>query len=248
MTVLSDTIKLLPESMQCRKDATLKEVLTTLRLTAPQSAELRHPLAKFSLRALYADSAARGRIASKDLGMVYSRDILGEPGTIDSIAPRLLEDDEQAANDRERDDRTLDELRFVPGDYLCVSVILPKHATHAGGAADVTIKGAAVSNGWKSARPPSPGPPGGLGRGGGHWRGGSDSVVGRGRGGRMERPRRDIERDLDDRDRRIPPPRRVRDLSPPRGGGFGRDFGRDRRSKSRSRSYSPPRRRNNRYD
>lgn len=232
----------------CRKDATLKEVLTTLRLTTPQSAELRHPLAKFSFRALYADSASRGRITSKELGLVYSRDILGEPGSINSIAPRLLEDEEHGPNDKEREDRTLDELRFVPGDYLCVSVILPKHAAHVGGAVDVPIKGAASSNGWKSARPPSPGPPGGLGRGGGHWRGASEPGSGRGRGGgRMDRPRRDVDRDLDDRDRRVPPPRRGRDSPPPRGpGGYGRDIGRDRRS--RSRSYSPPRRRNSRYD
>ncbi|KAI0787138.1 Sin3 associated polypeptide p18-domain-containing protein [Irpex lacteus] len=66
------------------RDATLREVLTTLRSTAPPSTEYRHPLARYSFRAVYADSANRGRAAQKDLGTVYSRDILGEPGTLTS--------------------------------------------------------------------------------------------------------------------------------------------------------------------
>lgn len=234
--------------------------MTTLRVTAPHSVELRHPLAKLSFKALYADSANRGRIAQRELGMVYSRDILGEPGSLAAPAARLLEDHdgevskEQSA--RVREERTLEELRFVPGDYLCVAVMLPKHISLGVAGADVSIKGAAGAgaNGWKGVRAPSPpGPPGGLGRGGGHWRGGSEPGAGRGRGGRTERPRREIDRDFDDRDRRIPPPRRGRDSPPHRGGGgFGRDrerdHGRDRKSRSRSRSYSPPRRRNSRYD
>ncbi|KAH8118818.1 histone deacetylase complex protein [Phellopilus nigrolimitatus] len=256
------------------KDATLKEVLTTLRLAAPHSAEIRHPLAKVSFRALYADAAARGRIAQRELGTVYSRDVLGEPGTLAAPAPRLLSDTEHEyenadAGDGRPPERTLDELRFVPGDYVCVSVVLPRHAAGPGPAPpDVAIRGAAAApgaNGWKSARALSPpGPPGGHGRGGGHWRGGSDPA-GRGRGGRAERPgRRDVDRELGerdrdrDRDRRVPPPpRRGRESPPHRGGGYGgrdrdrdrdRDGGRERRERSRSRSWSPPRRRGSRYD
>ncbi|EEB94277.1 hypothetical protein MPER_06931 [Moniliophthora perniciosa FA553] len=106
------------------KDATLREVLTTLRNTAPHVPEYRHPLARFSFRTVYADSTNKGRFASKELGMVYSRDILGEPGSTTSTAPRLLEDvdnESRELTEREREERTLDELRFVPGDYLLVA-------------------------------------------------------------------------------------------------------------------------------
>ncbi|KAJ8469302.1 hypothetical protein ONZ51_g9070 [Trametes cubensis] len=61
------------------KDATLQEVLTTLRSTAPNSAEYRHPLARYSFRAVFADATARGRISQKELGTVYSRNILASP-------------------------------------------------------------------------------------------------------------------------------------------------------------------------
>ncbi|OSX59542.1 hypothetical protein POSPLADRAFT_1094093, partial [Postia placenta MAD-698-R-SB12] len=100
------------------KDATLRELLTTLRATAPALPEIRHPLARYSFRTLYADGATRGHLASKDLGIVYSRDILGEPGSLTSTAPRLLTDEDVLPGP---DERTLDELRFVPGDYLCVA-------------------------------------------------------------------------------------------------------------------------------
>ena len=160
---------------------------------------------------------------------MFSRDILGEPGTLENPASRLLKDvDEESDNWK-----TLDELHFVPGDYLCISVLLPKHVT----APDVPIRGAAGGppvNGWKSGPLSPPGPPAGLGRGGGHWRGGSDPNAGRGRGGRAERSRRELDRDLD---RRAPPPRR-RDSPPHRDLYPARD-----RSRSRSRSRSPPRRR-----
>ncbi|KAJ2912395.1 hypothetical protein MD484_g8019, partial [Candolleomyces efflorescens] len=225
------------------RDATLREVLTTLRNTAPNSAEFRHPLARFSFRTVYADSTNKGRFASKDLGMVYSRDILGEPGSLGLTAPRFLEvdpDDDDVAQDntttnntntsselkkdaegetsntqktkeqelqhlftqREKEERTLEELRFVPGDYLLVSVILPKGVTAAGAQGELNIKGTAAAPGigagagatllsphtpsaptssWKTGggdrdrdrdRPP---------RGGnGHWRGGSDAPATRG--------------------------------------------------------------------
>ncbi|KAI1791101.1 histone deacetylase complex protein [Ganoderma leucocontextum] len=248
------------------RDATLREVLTTLRSAAPASTEYRHPLARFSFRAVFADAAARGRYSQKDLGTVYSRDILGEPGSLDSPAPRLLDNTETQAATGAEQDRTLDELRFVPGDYLCVMVTLPKGATvPSGPGGELTIKGSAVggpANGWKGAGAPAggrgdggwggsvavnPGP--GSGRGaGGHWRGNSSldhpaPRGGRGRGGDFGRDRererdRDRDRERDRDDRRVPPPRRD---SPPRRG----DGGWGRRAQSRSRS--PPRRRG-RYD
>ncbi|KAF8885752.1 Sin3 associated polypeptide p18-domain-containing protein [Infundibulicybe gibba] len=253
------------------KDATLREVLTTIRNTAPQTPEYRHALARFSFRTVYADSRNKGRFSEKDLGSVYSRDILGDPGTLTTTAPRLLEDvdgEHREPTERERQERTLDELRFVPGDYLLVSVTLPKNVTVP---SEISIKGSAApgaaSNGWRTGGPPagrgdggwggsvapSAGAPG-TGRGGGHWRGESNPAPSgpRGRGGRgggdFGRDR-DRDRDFDRSDRRVPPPRRG-DSPPTRGGRGWGDRGRggrgDRRSRSRSRT--PPRRRNPRYD
>ncbi|KAI1782513.1 hypothetical protein LXA43DRAFT_1103913 [Ganoderma leucocontextum] len=183
---------------------------------------------------------------TQDLGTVYSRDILGEPGSLDSPAPRLLDNTETQAATGAEQDRTLDELRFVPGDYLCVMVTLPKGATvPSGPGGELTIKGSAVggpANGWKGAGAPAggrgdggwggsvavnPGP--GSGRGaGGHWRGNSSldhpaPRGGRGRGGNIGRDRererdRDRDRERDRDDRRVPPPRRD---SPPRRGDGG---------------------------
>lgn len=215
----------------------------------------------------------------KELGMVYSRDVLGEPGTVERL---LLEDDNDSnANEsspqtegRDKGDRTLEELRFVPGDYLCIAVVLPKSVMNM----KTNEEPRAVGAGWKnaSAAPPIRGGDGGWagnlgnasgggapGRGGGHWRGASDAPAGRGRGGGRGgggdgfRGDRDRDRDRGDRDRdrdfggdrRVPPPRRGSPNSgrrtpppPPRGGGWGR-AGRDRRSRSRSPSRSPARRR-----
>jgi histone deacetylase complex subunit SAP18 len=242
-------------------------VLTTLRVAA-SSPELRHPLARYSFRAIYADSANRGRFSSKDLGIVYSRDILGEPGSLQQPAPRLVTDDgPEGLFEKGRDERTLDELRFVPGDYLCVAVLLPKNITvPTGTTGELAIKGTAAPvgaapGGWKNAGGSGGradagwggalGAARGTGRGGGgHWRGGSDAPPARsvrggaGRGGvAPDIGRRDRDHDVyqprdDDRgDRRIPPPRRA--LTPPR-------RGRGRGGRSRSRSRSPPPRRDRR--
>ncbi|KAJ7102400.1 histone deacetylase complex protein [Mycena belliarum] len=249
------------------KDATLREILSILRNTAPHVAEYRHPLARFSFRTVYVEQGSRGRFASKDLGMVYSRDILGEPGTLTSTAPRLLEDSFEVPHEpveRERDERTLEDLRFVPGDFLLIAVLLPKSVTLP---TEINIKGAApATNGWRTgpgmgsakgdggwgAGALASGGPPGAGRGGGHWRGDSSAAPrgarGGGRGGgdvgRDRDRERDRDRDLDRSDRRVPPPRRVRDSPPHRGGGWG-DRGRGRRGgrDSRSRSRSPPPRR-----
>ncbi|KAF8652271.1 hypothetical protein AX16_004487 [Volvariella volvacea WC 439] len=211
------------------RDATLREVLTTIRNTAPSVPEYRHPLARFSFRVVYADPTNRGRFASKDLGMIYSRDILGEPGSLGTTAPRLTEDadgENRELTQREREERTLNELRFVPGDYLLVAVLLPKNVS---APTELSVKGsAAAANGWKgpgqgrtdSGWGGAIGP--GSGRGGGHWRGESNTPSGpRGRGAGRGGGDRDRDRDrVGDRfDRRLPPPRRS--ASPPTRGSLG---------------------------
>ncbi|KAI0245873.1 Sin3 associated polypeptide p18-domain-containing protein [Lactifluus subvellereus] len=250
------------------KDTTLFELLTTIRNSAPSTLEYRHPLARYSFRTIYADAGNRGQFAQKDLGVVYSRDTLGDLGTVE----QLLDDDiaAQESSGRQKDARTLDELRFVPGDYLCVAVMLPKNvqATFSGDPSTLRSAGGAPSsapaNGWKSGGglgrgANAPSAPGtsvpGVGRGGGHWRGGSDAPpqpargrgerggdFGAGRGDRDRERDRDGGRFRDERDRRPPPPRR--ESPPPRGprGGWDRAPG-DRRSPSRSRSRSPSTRR-----
>jgi histone deacetylase complex subunit SAP18 len=197
--------------------------------------EYRHPLARFSFKAIYADSASRGRFSQKDLGTVYSRDILGEPGTLDATAPRLVDEEPVFT-----EERTLEELRFVPGDYLCVAVLLPKGVSTSN---DAPFKGGA--NGWKSGLASlrsdggwgttSVSGGGGAGRGGGHWRGDSNPHLGRGRASGRMGGDRGIERpherptDIDRRNvgRHDTPPRSSR--------------GGHRRSPTRSRS--PPKRR-----
>ncbi|KAF8967482.1 Sin3 associated polypeptide p18-domain-containing protein [Flammula alnicola] len=253
------------------KDATLREVLTTLRNTAPHVAEYRHPLARFSFRTVYADPSNKGRFSQKDIGMVYSRDILGEPGLLNTTAPRLLQDIEplnRDIGDREREERNLEELRFIPGDFLLVAVLLPKNVTLP---SEIAIKGSGAagaasgaSNGWRASGTVggssgkgdggwgrgsvATGPGFGRGSGGGHWRGDSNAPTrgGRGGGGRGGGDS-GRDRDLDRNDSRIPPPRRS--VSPPPRGGWGDRDGRGGRGgrRSPSRSRSPPRRRN-RYD
>jgi len=226
------------------RDATLPELLTTLRITSG-TAEFRHPLARFSLRALYADSGNKGHFAQKELGQVSSREILEE----------TLYSTDRGEN--RQHGRTLEELRFVPGDYLSIAAHLPKTVTLGSGpASGISIKGSAVGadtngkwargagrgeSGWGTQ-----GPSGGVGRGGGHWRARPGVAAPGGRGGG----------DADDRswrrDREPPAPRARRD-SPPRTRPPIPERDRDldrrsvRRSRSRSRSRSP-RRRGSRYD
>ncbi|KAF8240147.1 hypothetical protein L208DRAFT_1449605 [Tricholoma matsutake] len=211
-------------------NATLREVLTALRKTAPAVPEYRHPLAHFSFRTVYADPGKKkGRFSQRDLGMVYSRDILGEPGSLNATAPRLRED-----------------IYGENRDYLLIAVLLPKNVTVP---TEISIKGSAgpgatMSNGWRGTGVTS-------GRGDG---GDSNPASGhRGRGGRAgadlgfrEGGRdRDRDRDGDRVDRRVPPPRRESPPARGRGGWGDRQGGRDRLSfsRSRSRSRTPPRRR-----
>ncbi|KAI9447373.1 histone deacetylase complex protein [Lactarius indigo] len=243
------------------KDATLYELLTTIRNSAPNTPEYRHPLARYSFRTIYADAGNRGQFAQKELGVVYSRDTLGDLGTVEQLpladATDSNDDSKSEGADavqsstlaRQKDARTLDELRFVPGDYLCVAVMLPKNvqASFPGESTATSPslqKGPAPANGWKNAGAGGVGRGGaapGTGRGGGHWRGGSDAPPQPARG-RGERGGGARDRDRDrDRDRRPPPPRR--ESPPPRAPWGDRERGGQRRSPSRSRSRSPPRRR-----
>jgi histone deacetylase complex subunit SAP18 len=102
---------------------------------------------------------------------VYSRDTLGDLGPIE----QLLDDDSTVhdSSDGQKDARTpLNELRFVPGDFLCVAVMLPKNiqATFSDPSALKSPSGTSPSapvNGWKSGRglgcggPNGPSGPGG---------------------------------------------------------------------------------------
>ena len=104
--------------------------------------------------------------------------------------------------------QTLEDLKFVPGDFLSVAVLLPKNVSvTVGPAGDVAVKGAAggadpttsgPTNGWKSGGGPGKdrdrdagwGSPAGRGSDG-HWRGESNgpslAFSGRGRGGGFRR-------------------------------------------------------------
>lgn len=224
-----------------RTDATLREILLTLRsISSPNHTDLQHPLAKYTFRAVYPDTSAGGggRFQTKDLGTVFARDlsnvpVLSDPFDLDA-QPRngdAMEMDKEERARREREDRTLEQMRFFPGDYLDIAVILPKSAAapggHAGGPG-LQIKGAVAAA--AAANPLNGGPrsaPGadrwapGAGRGGpaagGHWRGGGPAPAGpSGRGGAPSgfvASRggfgRDRERDRD-RDRDVPPPREPR--------------------------------------
>ncbi|KAJ7593147.1 Sin3 associated polypeptide p18-domain-containing protein [Mycena floridula] len=206
------------------KDATLRELITTLR-SSPSSLslpELRHPLARFSFRTVYADGDKGGRWAWKDLGQVYGRDILGEPGSLSTVAPRLTQDEE-----REDDgEKTLADLRFVPGDFLCVAVLFPKNVNVGGGPPPErerdwpTSKG---EGGWGStAKPDRDGGWGDRGgAAGGHWRGGPGGLR-RGRGG--GRPERESRGDRGDRERDRTGDRKRSRSREPRGGGRGRRY------------------------
>ena len=220
-----------------RADATLREILLTLRsISSPNHTDLQHPLAKYTFRAVYPDTSAGGggRFQTKELGTVFARDlsnvsILSESFDPDS-QPRngdAMDTDKEERARREREDRTLEQMRFFPGDYLDIAVILPKSASAPGGhgvGPGLQIKGAVAAA--AAANTPNGGlrsAPGvdrwapGTGRGGpaagGHWRGGAPAPAGpSGRGGPPSgfvAGRGGFGRDRE-RDRDIPPPREPR--------------------------------------
>jgi len=120
-------------SLAGRKDATLRELVTSLRALPPNplTSSLRHGAARFSFRTIFADPTDRGRISYKDLGTVHARDLTQinllegnfetEQGT-DELERRtkVEEKDKKIA-----EERTIDELRVQPGDWLDVAVMVP---------------------------------------------------------------------------------------------------------------------------
>jgi hypothetical protein len=226
-------------------NATLREILLTLRsISSPNHTDLQHPLAKYIFRAVYSDTSAGGggRIQVKELGTVFARDLSNvsllsesfEPGSQLSNNGDAMDMDKEERARREREDRTLEQMRFLPGDYLDVAVILPKSSAAPGGhgvGPGLQIKGAvaataaAAANSLNGGLRGAPGPDrwgsGPAGRGGpaagGHWRGGAPVPAGppgrgaggppRGLGAGRGGSGRDRERD---RDRDIPPPREPR--------------------------------------
>ncbi|KAG8919208.1 hypothetical protein FRC02_001822 [Tulasnella sp. 418] len=239
------------------RDATLKELVTYLRSLPPSTLTLtlRHPAAKYSFRLVFADATSRGRIASKELGTVHAKDVINP-----SLLSQDLDDTPQQSMDLDTSkadgDRTLEELRVVPGDWLTVAVYVPSRAAglNIAGAAATTpteapsrgsglsIRGGAngfgrglgrgADSGWGRGQQSSPvdAPGGRWGRGGGEVGGGGHW---RGRGQPPSAAGRGgAGRDLGSR--RDPP--RERRPSP-----TGRDRDRER-ERSRSRSRSPKRR------
>ncbi|KAK4698528.1 histone deacetylase complex subunit SAP18, partial [Phenoliferia sp. Uapishka_3] len=97
-----------------RRDSTLRELLLLLRDATPSLRT--NPLARYSIRLVYFDTT-RDRYQSRELAMVQARDIVLPP----------LKDGGRDGDRGGRDgrgagmDRTLDEARFVIGDYVDVA-------------------------------------------------------------------------------------------------------------------------------
>lgn len=77
-------IHVLTWPINCRKDTTLHEILTTLCNTTPQILEFRHPLTQYFYHAIYANGAHKGHFIQKELSIIYSCNILG--GVCDGCA------------------------------------------------------------------------------------------------------------------------------------------------------------------
>lgn len=218
-------------------DATLREILLNLRsISSPNHTDLQHPLAKYTFRAVYPDTSVGGggRFQTKELGTVFARDLSNVAVLSESFDPDsqpsntdVIETEKEERPRREREDRTLEQMRFLPGDYLDIAVILPKGAaapTGHGVGPGLQIKGAiaaaATANSLNGGLRGAPGADRwgpGTGRGGpaagGHWRGGAPAPAGpSGRGGALGgvgAGRGGFGRERE-RDRDIPPPREPR--------------------------------------
>jgi histone deacetylase complex subunit SAP18 len=119
---------------------TLFELLTTIRNSAPNTIEYRHPLSRYSFCTIYADVGNRGQFAQRTSVPCTC----GTPGA--TLAPSsgysiMTVEYRTTPTGRKMCARSMSCV--VPGDYLCVAGL--------GGSAP------------------------GVGRGGGHWRGGSDA-------------------------------------------------------------------------
>ncbi|KAM0751580.1 SAP18-domain-containing protein [Meredithblackwellia eburnea MCA 4105] len=93
-------------------DSSIRELLILLRDASPP---LRvNPLARFSVRVVYFDTT-RDQYRSRDLGLVTARDLTSTSNSASVAAQRSS----QAA------ERTLDDFKFVIGDYIDVAVLAP---------------------------------------------------------------------------------------------------------------------------
>ncbi|KAG8924125.1 hypothetical protein FRC01_011907 [Tulasnella sp. 417] len=109
------------------KDATLREVVTYLRSLPPTalSLSLRHPSARYAFKVVFPDVTSRGKMAAKDLGTVWAKDVI-DPSSLaskedtDPAGVNTMEIDSSEPPATKNGDlaRTLDELRVVPGDWL----------------------------------------------------------------------------------------------------------------------------------
>jgi histone deacetylase complex subunit SAP18 len=283
------------DKMDCRMDATLQELLITLRAlsspspllnaspeaTVPPTVattfpELHHASAKYVFRAVYPDPSAGGRFQSKELGVVYAKDLsdpsifnhpfqknseldsanqsaesdmqVQDSGTTKTNGDAMdvtenvdaKEDTSQEKTKTERELKTLQDMRFHRGDYLSISVVLPKSSASnpshpTGTAPGLNIRGSAIN----TRGPPSAGR-GDFGATTGRqipWVTNSSNpdrsnrgIAPRGRGQGNFSGRRDT-RDDKGKDKR----------SPDRSGRPGVGTGRGRRSRSRSGSRSKSR-------
>lgn len=109
-------------SPSCRKDSTLRELILLIRDASPN---LRlHPHGRYSLKLVYYDTP-RAAYVSRELATLSVRDVVQRTSTNRAV------------------EKTLDEVRFVVGDFLDVAYFIPVPAAAAAGtlASSVHIRG-----------------------------------------------------------------------------------------------------------
>lgn len=162
------------------KDCTLRELVILLRSVNPSV--LGKGNARFSVRHVYAASSADSPSAStsdrraggvewehRDLGLVFARDLTGKhalsPGT--GAASRDSDRDRDRERRSDPSTRTLEQHRFIPGDYLEIVYSTPQSAASSGtgGAAAGAAAGPGTipSLSIQGRAGPGPGRPNGLG-------------------------------------------------------------------------------------
>ena len=152
------------------KDCTLRELVTLLRSVNP--GVLGKGNARFSVRHVYAASSSsvsadspapstsdRRRAGGvewehRDLGLVFARDLTGGKNALSSGAgagPGAASRDRDGDRDRERrsdpSTRTLEQHRFIPGDYLEIVYSTPQSASSSSGPGGAGAAGAASGSG-----------------------------------------------------------------------------------------------------
>ncbi|EJU06657.1 hypothetical protein DACRYDRAFT_98009 [Dacryopinax primogenitus] len=167
------------------RDTTLKELALLLRGAVAEGAG-KSALARWSFRVVFPDQ--RGRVGSRELGFVHARE-LGSWKTEEGEKEKEGEEPSSAAREKRLnltpDDRTLEELRVVPGDILSVAVLTPHTGRQAsGGVGRGAGRGTGMVQGVRGAEPWA-GLGGGRGADQASWRGGRGgpgAAVGRGVG------------------------------------------------------------------